>query len=324
MEVNVLISSVSNKVWLVKAFQRALRLEDDIQGKVISIDKDKLSAGLYKSDKYYPVLSSESSEFIPSILRICEKEKINLIVPTRDGELLRFAENKSLFKKKGIQVAVSSAKAIRICRDKYRFSKFLEEEKIPTPKTFLPEEVKRVDSKRYPLLVKPRRGSSSVGIYKVNDQRELEFFLSYIPQPIIQEFVEGKEYTIDLFSDFEKNVISIVPRERILTRGGESIKGKTVKDKKAINYALKISKAFGFCGAITLQYIIGKEGIKFIEVNPRFGGGCALGIAAGANSPLFLVQIIAGRKIENRIWKFKEGLVMLRYTEDLYLNGVRG
>ena len=319
MEVNILISSVSNKVWLVKAFQEALRLEDDIQGKVISIDQDRLSAGLYESDKHYLVPSSEDPKFILEILEICAKEKISLVIPTRDDELLLFARCGELFKEKGIHTAISPIETIRICQDKYYFSRILKVRGIPIPRTFLPGEIKKIDSIKYPLMVKPREGSSSQGVYRVNNQEELKFFTGYVSKPIIQEFIDGKEYTVDLFSDFKGKIISIVPRERIFTRGGESVKGKTVKDGEATDYALGISRILDFRGAITLQYIRSSEGVKWIEVNPRFGGGCNLSIAAGANSPLFLVQIITGKKISPKIEEFKENLTMLRYSQDFFL-----
>ena len=318
-DVNVLITSVSRKVWLVDAFKNALR-QTGIEGNVISVDIDTLSAGLYLSNAHYIVPSSSHQSFIPRILQICKKENIRLVVPTRNGELLLFAKNKEKFRKNGVEILVSDPDVIEICNDKYRFYQFLVQEGIPTPKTFLPDQVIYA-SMEYPLIVKPRYGSGSKNTFKVKDQSELKFFLDYVPESVVQEFVKGKEYTVDLLSDFDGNVVTVIPRERIETVGGESFKGKTVKDYRMITCAKELAERLGSIGHITIQCLVNEEVIKFIEVNPRFGGGATLGIAAGANTPLLILKLILGKKIKPMIGKFTEDLLMLRYTKDIFLNG---
>lgn len=318
MEVNILITSISRKVWLVKAFKDAL-YEEGIEGKIISVEVNPLSAGLYMSDKHYFVPASCDGNFIPKILEICKKENIKLLIPTRDRELLLFAENKNKFDEQGIQVMVSSPATIQVCNDKYKFYQFLKKNNISTPETFLPEQIGFLPL-QYPLLVKSRYGSGSKNVFKVKNEKELRFFVDYVSEPIIQEFVEGKEYTVDLFSDFNGRVITVVPRERIETFCGESYKGKTMKDNLIIASAKNFAEKLETIGHITLQFIKNENGIKFIEVNPRFGGGAMLGIKSGQNTPLLLIKLVLGKKIEPQIGKFEEDLIMLRYTEDLFIS----
>ena len=317
MEVNILITSVSRKVWLVKAFKDALRGER-VDGKVISADINPLSAGLYVSDKHYLVPPSSDQNFIPAILEICKKENIKLLIPTRDGELLLFTKNKKKIGKQGTYVMVSNPEVIEICNDKYRFYQFLIGNNIPTPKTCLPHQID-FSSARYPLIVKSRYGSGSKGLFKVENAEELKFFINYVSNPVIQEFINGKEYTVDLFSDLNGKVLTVVPRERIETFCGESYKGKTVKDTQIIEYAKNLAEKLQTIGHITIQCIRNDSGIKFIEVNPRFGGGAILGIKAGANTPSLLLKLILGEKIKPQIGEFKEGLLMLRYTKDIFI-----
>jgi len=316
-KINVLITSISRKVWLVKSFKDALKQAGN-NGKVISVDSNPLSAGLYFSDKYYLVANSKEQIFIPEILNICKRESIKLLIPTRDGELLLFAKNKNKFVEQGVQVMVSNPEVIEICNDKYKFYLFLKKNNIPTPKTLLPDQIN--SSLNYPLLVKSKYGSGSKGIFEAKNKRELEFFNGYIDNPIIQEFLDGKEYTIDLLSDFNGKVITIVPRERIETFSGESYKGKTIKDDKAVEYAKNLAEKLGTIGHITIQFIKSIDGIKFIEVNPRFGGGANCSIKAGANTPLYLIKMLKGENIKPRIGKFKDGYIMLRYTSDIFIN----
>ena len=317
MEVNILITSVSRKVWLVKAFNDALK-QEGIVGKIVSVDINPLSAGLYISDRHYLIPPSSDPNFIPAILEICKKEDIKLLIPTRDAELLLFAKNKEKFLKKGTHVMVSNPEVIETCNDKYKFYQFLTENNIPTPKTYLSNQLD-FSSIHYPLLVKSRYGSGSKGVFKVENAEELKFFINYVPNPGIQEFINGKEYTVDLFSDLNVKVLTVVPRERIETFCGESYKGKTVKDAQIIEHAKNLAEKLQAIGHITIQCIKNDNEIKFIEVNPRFGGGAILGIKSGANTPLLLLRLILGKRIDPQIGEFKENLIMLRYTKDLFI-----
>ena len=318
MSMNIPITSVSRKAWLVNAFKDALD-HVGIEGKVVSVDANPLSAGLYVSDAHYIVPPSSNRSFTPKILEICRREDIRLLVPTRNGELLLFAKNKDKIEKHGIKILVSDPEVIEICNDKYRFYQFLTKNDICAPKTFLPNKV-TYSSINYPLIVKPRYGSGSKNTFRVENEKELKFFMKYVSEPVIQEFVSGKEYTVDLLSNFEGNVLTVVPRERIETFGGESFKGRTVKNYKIIRHAKKLAERLGTIGPITIQCLTNGKCIKFIEVNPRFGGGAALGMAAGANTPLLILKLTLGKKIKPMIGKFTEGLTMLRYTKDIFLS----
>jgi len=318
MKINVLITSVSRKVWLVKSFKDALKKVGN-NGKVISVDIDPLSAGLYVSDKYYLAPNSTDKDFIPKILKICKKENIKLVIPSRDEELMLFANNKYKFEEKEICIMISNSEVIEVCNDKYKFYQFLKRNKVSTPKTLLTHQIDFYSIK-YPLLVKSKYGSGSKGVFVANNKKELEFFNNYVPDPIIQEFLNGKEYTIDLFSDFTGEILTVVPRERIEIVSGESYKGKTIKDNEMIESAKNLAEKLGTIGHITIQIVRSSDGIKFIEVNPRFGGGANLSIKAGANTPLYLIKMLKGEKLEPRIGKFKDGYIMLRYTDDIFLD----
>mgnify|MGYP004482657621 len=136
---------------------------------------------------------------------------------------------------------------------------------------------------------------------------------------MIQECIEGKEFTIDVFVDFEGNPITIVPRERIATRSGEILKGKIFKDRELIDEALKVIEILKPIGHITLQCMKTKEGVKFIEINPRFGGGAPMSIKAGANSPLNLYKILKGEKLEYNE-NYRENILALRFDDCIFIN----
>ena len=316
MEINILITSASRKVSLVKSFQNALKQEGG--GKVLTVDVNPLSPALFHSDLSYLVPRDSHPSFISAMLELCKKHRIKLLIPTRDEELKIFADNKDRFEKIGTKIMVPSSKTVEICLDKLKFVEFCKENKLPVPKTYTLKQAKS-RSVKFPLFVNDRFGKSSKKAFKVRSQNELDLLLSYIERPIIQEYIEEKEYTIDIFTDFSGNVISVIPRERIYILGGESFIGKTYKNEKLIKSVIELSKKLNLIGHNTVQCFFGKSGLKFIEVNPRYGGGANLGFAAGANTPLYLIQLLKGKKLQSQIGNFKDGLIMLRYTEDLFV-----
>ena len=126
--------------------------------------------------------------------------------------------------------------------------------------------------------------------------------------------------TIDLFADFSGNIISVVPRQRILVVGGESYVSCTVKNPRLRDEAIRLSRALGLEGHNTIQCFLHEGRVKFIEVNARYGGAAALGFAAGANTPRDLVRLVQGKEVAPHIDDFRDGLYMLRYTEDRFLD----
>lgn len=315
---NILITSASRKVSIIKAFQDALSQEDP--GKVIAVDANPLSPALFKSDMRFVVPKSSRKEFITTIIALCKKYKVRLIVPTRDEELLLFSRKKDLFHAMGVEVMIAPPEVIELCLDKQKFLSFCEKNNIPVPKTYTVTELQKTKV-RFPLFVKPKVSKSSKGTFVIKDRKELNFFLRKADSFIFQEFINAKEYTIDLFSDFSGEVISVVPRERIGVFDGETFIGKTYKDTFLINAAIHLAQKMHLVGHNTIQcfYDKGSRDVKFIEINPRFGGGAALGFKSGANTPLWLIKLLLGKRVCPRIGKFKENLIMLRYTEDIFV-----
>jgi carbamoyl-phosphate synthase large subunit len=314
---NILITSASRKVSLIKAFKKALTQEGG--GEVIATDINPLSASFCFSDKAIIIPPSNDSSFISTLLSLCHKLKIKLIVPTRDEELLVFSENIDKFVAIGTAVMVSSKETIAICSDKLKFASFCIANGIPVPKTFGNNDL-RDGEMHFPLIIKSRFSKGSKNVFRVSGMGELHCLLSYVQDPLIQEYIEGREYTIDIFADFEGRVISVVPRLRLSVFGGESFIGKTVKDYSLIDAAIHLATELKLIGHGTIQCFCNRGDIRFIEVNPRFGGGAALGFSAGANTPLYLIQLLKGKEVKSQIGNFIDGHIMLRYTSDKFLS----
>ncbi len=318
MEINVLVLSVGRRVELIKCFKEAAKLAQ-VKSNLITADISSTAPATYFADKNYIIPRINEEGYIDSIIDICNKENIKLIVPTIDTELLKLAQNKEYIEgKTTAKVLVSDLSVIEICRNKIKTSEFFDNNKIGSPKLITEKEILNKEYK-FPLFIKPLNGSSSINAFKINTEKELEFFNEYIENSMIQECIEGKEFTIDVFVDFEGNPITIVPRERIATRSGEILKGKIFKDRELIDEALKVIEILKPIGHITLQCMKTKEGVKFIEINPRFGGGAPMSIKAGANSPLNLYKILKGEKLEYNE-NYRENILALRFDDCIFIN----
>ena len=317
-EQNILILSAGRRVELIKCFKKAAN-ELNIKSKIVAADLAENAPALYFADNKYLVPRIGEKEYIKSIIDICNKEKIDLIVPTIDTELLILSKEKKYIENNTkARVLVSDENVIKICRDKIETQHFFEKNGFGVPKQIKEEDIKK-NSISFPVFIKPLNGSSSINTFKICNMKELEFFYNYIEQPIVQEFITGEEYTIDCFLDFEGNPITIVPRRRIATRSGEIIKGKIVKDREIINDIKKLLEILKPIGQITIQCMKTKEGIKYIEINPRFGGGAPMSIKAGANSCKNLYRLLNNENLYYNE-EYRDNLYFLRFDDAIMLD----
>ena len=307
---NILITSISRKVLLVKQFKRVATNFSDVT--IFTGDVDSDAVGLMYSDKHLILPKDKDLDFIDKMLDICLENNIELIIPTRDEELPLFAKNVKKFNECGCSVLVSSLETINICQNKSEFFWFCEDNKINVPKTYWNR-----DDIVYPSFAKPVYGKASKGVFKMSNDEDLSKLNDGM---IVQEYIDWQEYTIDLFSDFESNIISVIPRKRIKILNGESHIGETENNEHIINESINLANKLKLIGHNVIQCFY-KDGIvKFIEVNPRYGGASNLSFKSGANTPEFLIKLLKGEKIKSQIKDFKDGLKMYRHSTDVFVN----
>lgn len=280
--------------------------------RVIGLDCEPLSAGFGFCDKSYVIPRGNDQKFIKNILEICDIEKPRAIISGPEEELLPLAKNKIFFQEKGVIILTSDYETVKICADKIATYEFFKKINIPSPEIFASER-----SIKYPLILKPRFGRGGAQVFKINNNNELRFFIKKVDAPILQEFAAGQEYTVDIFSDLAGRPLSIVPRTRIQVESGISMKGRTVYDQEIMDLSKKIAQELKLIGPACVQCIKTKKGIKFIEINTRFGGGSILSLKADPTIIINLIKIIKGEKpISSK--GFKRGLTMLRYYGEVY------
>lgn len=316
--INILLTSVGRRVELVRAFRQAYS-ELDLNGCIVGTDINVLAPGLHIVDHPYIVPPVTSSEYIDSLVDICRKEHIDLVFPLIDPDIPRLSQARALIEATGAKLAVIQSHAVKITDDKWLTYQFFERIKIPTPRTWLARSVpKNVD---FPLFVKPRNGSASRGTFKVENRRELDFFTDYVHDPVVQEYFPGEEITNDVLCDLDGNIVSIVSRKRLETRGGEVVKGTTVYHNVITKHCVAIAQQLPAIGPITVQCIAKEDMFYFTEINARFGGGIPLSIAAGVNAPRILLALYAGIAIEiPPLGTYSTGLFVSRFDDALFLD----
>ncbi len=315
-EYNILILSAGRRVELINCF-KAARNRLNINGKVFAADMSNTAPALCFAEGKFILPKIGTDNYIESLINICRDNNIALVVPTIDTELLILAKNKARIESEtSAKIMISNSESVKSCCDKKLTAKFFLEHGFGLPKTLTEENIS-TSSYTFPLFIKPENGSSSINAFRVNNEEELKFFLDYVPHPIVQECVVGTEYTVDCFSDFDANIISIVPRIRIATRGGEVLKGKIDKNHVIISDVKKLVQTFGFIGQTTVQCFLCEDGsIKYIEINPRFGGGAPMSIGAGADSCEKLYRLLLGEKLSYDE-SYEDGVVFSRFDSSV-------
>ncbi|KOY83876.1 ATP-grasp domain-containing protein [Lysinibacillus macroides] len=318
---NILFTSAGRRVELIKHFKEIYE-ELRIDGMLFTTDVKSNSPAGFISDKHILVPRVDSKDYISKLLEVCKEHQISLLIPLIDTELVLLSTYKKSFEDIGVKVLISDVRTHEICNDKGLTAQFFASKGFGTPKSYnINKELKNenIDNR---LLIKPAKGSSSIGVHILTTIDELKFYSENIEEPILQEFIEGDEYTIDIFTDFEGNILTAVPRLRIETRAGEVSKGKTVKNPLLIQKAKELVSALpGAMGCITVQCFLTKDNeVKFIEINPRFGGGVPLSLAAGADYAKYLIESLANRVISFDINDWENNLLMLRYDAAVFVN----
>lgn len=314
----ILFTSAGRRVELVQEFHKAAR-EVNCDLIIFGTDITETAPALYFCDKYEIVCSIKDSNYIPQLIDLCEKEKIDCLIPTIDTDLLILSENKEKFERIGTKVLISDKSKIEICRNKVKTYEYFIGLGLDTPFSIDTIENFNLD---FPVFIKPKDGSSSINAYRVDSYEDLVAYANKINDFIIQPYLEGREYTVDIFCDYKGNPVYITPRERVAVRSGEVLKTKIHQDNKIINDMLRLIRDFKPCGQITVQLIRNNFDGKdyYIEINPRFGGGAPLSIKAGANSACAVLKMLNGEELKYCNKAAEDGLIYSRFDQSICVN----
>lgn len=311
--IRIMFTGVGRRIELIQAFRNAaLVLNKDI--KIYGADMAGTAPALAYCDFTRRVVAMKDPGYIADLVSICKEDKIDLVIPTIDTDLLILSENREVFDSIGTKVMISAPDMIRICRDKNNTSKFFVDCGLNAP---MPVNDWKQYNHGFPAFIKPKDGSSSINAFKVENEEELEVYAGQVDDYIVQPFVDGHEYTIDIFCDWEGEPLSIVPRERVQIRAGEVLKTRIDLDSTMIEECRKLCVVFKPYGPMTVQLIRDAEGKDwFIEINPRFGGGAPLSMKAGARSAENILRLLDDEPVKYNS-DFADGAIYSRFDQSV-------
>ncbi len=290
------------------------------KGNIVSTDSNSLSAGFFLSDFYYVIPPYDDKFFVEKLLKIIKEQNIKVLMPSSGFDIYGYSLNYDLIVEYGAIPIVSRRKVLEICRDKLLSYKFLSNK---FPFAFTCEYHEKIDT--FPLIAKPRFGKGSNNIIKIENKLDLKYVLGKFKNMIFQEYLPGTEYTVDVLSDLTEKPIMAIPRIRIYTKAGISVKGKIKRDLMIENLCKKTAETLGIKGPCCIQLKESENGeLKIIEINPRFGGGTIFTTLAGANFPAMLLEMISNNNNNknnknNLIIPKVSEITVLRYFEEIVI-----
>lgn len=257
----------------------------------------------------FEVPKCASPDYPAAIMSIVREHHITHIIASNDHDVRALAELKA--KTEDFPYFNGYAPNLLACLDKKETEKLFIEAGVQTP-------IEVTDKYDFPyVLRKEAMGSNRKFVHIVKSEEDM----ADIPQDhydngIMTRFVEGVEYTVDVFCDEKSNMLSAVPRKRIHVVGGMVHHAQIVKEDKLIDLCEKLSKSVGLVGMSCIQCITDDENYNFIEINPRPGSGIDLSINSGVNMPLMWIKEIVGEhyQVNDPQW----GMQMKRYYTGYY------
>jgi len=294
--INILFTNAGRRTYLIKYAIDLIKNGYDLN--IYVSDTSKYTASFWVDSLVKriitPKVKGNEKEYIKILKKECIKNNIELIIPLMDYELPALAKNVKKFKAIGITVVVSDYELVNSLLNKKKTEQLCIKAGVNYPKTWY--SIDEFDG-NFPLIKKKIYGSGSVGLAIIRDKYQLENFKE--GEEILQQFIKGQEYGIDIFNDLYGNFIHCCVKKKILMRAGETDKAEVVNNKKYISYAKKISKAFRHIGNLDVDFIEEKNGeVYFIDFNPRFGGLYPFSHLSGCNYLKILIDLYLNKNYQ--------------------------
>lgn len=316
MKKNILFCSVGRRA---KFLQNAKSvLPSDM--KIIATDSSNTAPAIYFADRYYIVPKITDEAYLDVILNICRKENIGAITTFIDPEIELLAKNKDVFEELGILVLAPDLTTAQLCFDKYKMYSYLVENNIDTVQTF--ESISTFKEKldtneiNFPVFVKPRNGSGSVGAQKVNNYEELELLYLKNSDLIIQELMTGVDLDVDVYIDtLSGEIVSMFSKKKIETKIGGASKTVSFVDQRLFEIIEKVNELFKFNGPIDIDFFEVNGKYYLSEINPRFGGANLHAFGCGVDFISLVLNNMNGIRNIPNINKYEENIAMLMFDD---------
>lgn len=312
---NILFTCAGRRCYLLKYFKKVI----GNSGNIIAADMQLSAPALTAADIKVQVPGVYADNYLDTVLDICKKYVVKVLISLNDLELPILSSRKKDFEAIGVNVVVSDPEVIDICFDKYKTAQFIESLGLKTPKTYIDynEAVAAIKAGtlKFPLILKPRWGSGSIGLEFVDDLEELEMVYKLDKKKVqksilatastdekfllIQEVIKGAEYGLDIVNDFNKKHRGVSVKQKLSMRAGETDKAITVDNAKLREIGSVIGKKLKHIGNLDCD-VLERDGEYYVlELNPRFGGGYPFSHEAGVNIPKAIVAWSQGKDVSD-------------------------
>jgi carbamoyl-phosphate synthase large subunit len=306
----VLFTCAGQRVDIVRAFRAA-------GATALAVDADELAPALYHADRRLVVPPISHPGYLETISALVSEHDVRLIVPLSDLDHALLARARERLEP--AVVLLPDADVCERMTDKLEAHQFFGAKGIASPRSWAPDGIPA--DARYPVLVKARLGFGSRHIYLAENREQLDFFLGYTSVPsFVQERCLGVEFSIDVFCDLDGRCLNAIPRTMILSKGGESIRGMSIKDEELIEHGRLVAETVGIKGPANIQCFREADGrLPVTDVNTRFGGGFPVPLTAGSRYPELALALARGESPEPTLGEFDEGVYMTRFFSEVCL-----
>jgi len=286
--------------------------------KIVAVDNSPYAPALYFADKRYTVPRIDDVSYIGVIADICRSENIHAIMTLIDPEIEIMSRNSELFKDVGVNVITPCVRTASLCYDKYLFYKHLKKYGIDTPDTWDCldgfEQSLSEGAVSFPVFIKPRMGSGSIGARKVKSIDELENAVSENGRLIIQEFMDCADIDADVYVDvISQKAVSVFTKKKIETRIGGASKTVSFKDMALFDIIQKAVACFELNGPTDMDFFCRDGRYYLSEINPRFGGGYLHAYASGVDFFKLVRNNLNGIENQPSLGGYEEDVVMMMY-----------
>lgn len=312
---NLLFLNAGRRCELLRAFRQALNREGG--GLIHASDISDLAPALAVADRQVILPHSSAPDFVAALADWCHRHDIDVVIPTIDPDLewLDRRRREIAAACPNLRLLLAPAACIAVARNK-RATR----DRFAALGAAVPEPVDAtLPDPPFPLFAKPPDGSAGAGCRVLRNPVDLEACRRDQPNAMIERFVDGPEYTVDVLCDLVGQALCAVPRRRLKIRGGEVAQGVVERLPQLERLAMSLAEGCGCTGPVTLQFRRPAAN-RFVamELNARMGGGLPLSIAAGADWPRWILQLLAGQEPDVDV-PLRDGLRLSRYDTSLFL-----
>jgi carbamoyl-phosphate synthase large subunit len=311
---NILLSCVGRRNYLVEFFAEALAGE----GKVVGTDRDPTAPALAACDVRRLVPSVDDPSYLERLKAVMIEEEISMAFSLSDLEVSLLARSRDAIEAETKAVVyVPSERTATVCSDKWETYRFARRHGIAAPVTFLSPsdalQAARTGEVAFPMIVKPRWGSASIGLVRVESPADLEAAVELCEKAIarsslaslglgqsvviIQELLTGPEYGVDVLYGRDENFVGFAAKRKLAMRSGETDKAVTVAPDPFEASVRRIAQNLPHRGNLDCDFMERGGELLLLELNPRFGGGYPFTHLSGARHVAMLLDDFSGRSL---------------------------